>query len=71
MSLYDWNVALRLSAADPPFYSLIMAAMLKADTTNQALLRQAWPDIWTEIEKRYHSRLALGDMRGALPEDAP
>ena len=71
MSLYDWNQALQMSASDPPFYALIMAAMLKADTHNQALLRNAWPDTWREVEKRYNSRLALGNMRGALPEDAP
>lgn len=76
MSLYDYRAALGLSKEDPPFASLIMAAMMKADTNNARLLREAWPEIWTELDRRYNSRLALetGDgklLGGALPEDLP
>lgn len=55
MSLYDYRQSLEISKHDPQFAALIMAAMRKADTTNVALLRWAWPDIWREFELRYHS----------------
>lgn len=71
MSLYDYRKALELSVDDPPFYSFIMAAMLKGDTRSVALLRNAWPDVWEELERRYHSRLAMDGQGGALPEDLP
>lgn len=76
VSLYDYRKALELSADDPPFASLIMAAMLKGDTNNVRLLREAWPDLWAELDRRYHSRLAIETadgkvLGGALPEDAP
>lgn len=50
--------------ADPPFDGLIMAAMRRADTTNIALLRAAWPDVWVELALRYES------PGGLLPDDA-
>ena len=53
MSLYDYRVSQKISADDPPFYALIMAAMRKADTTNEYKLRAAWPDVWEELGKRY------------------
>jgi len=34
MSLYDYRASQQISAAGPPFYSLIMAAMRQADTAN-------------------------------------
>ena len=73
MSFHSFRAALELSKDDPPFYALIMAAMLKADTTNLAKLKHAWPEIWIELDARYHSRLAVeinGELlSGALPED--
>lgn len=76
MSLYDYRKALELAAEDPPFYSLIMAAMMKADTRNTVLLREAFPEVWMELDRRYHSRLAIEGadgklLGGALPEDFP
>lgn len=71
MSLYDWKTAKELRDQDVPFYALIMAAMLKADTRNADLLVRAFPDTAAELERRYHSRLALNGIAGALPEDAP
>ena len=53
MSLYDYLKSQKIE--DYPFYSLIMAAMRKADDRNIRLLREAWPDIWNEFLARYHA----------------
>jgi len=51
----EYLVSQKLSAEDYPFYALIMAAMRKADTTNQAKLKRAWPEVWKELYARYHA----------------
>lgn len=71
MSLYDWKKALELRDADVPFHALIMAAVLKADDSNKSLLWAAWPGVFEEVRARYHSRLALNGVPGALPDDMP
>lgn len=53
MSLYDYTVSRHLVGTS--FDALIMAAMRGADTTNLALLREAWPDVWNELEARYNA----------------
>lgn len=63
MSLHGYHVSKKLAAGDPPFYSLIMAAMRKADTANLTKLQRAFPDVWIELQRRYDAPL------GALPED--
>lgn len=63
MSLYDFRTAIDVNNVSPPFYALIMAAMLKADDVNLLKLKVMWPHIWEELEKRYHAR------GGQLPGD--
>lgn len=63
MSLFDYRAANKISAEDPPFYALIMAAMRKADTVNLPKLRAAFPDTYREVDARYHA------PGGVLPED--
>lgn len=53
MSLYSYNVSKELMVGDPPFSSLIMAAMRKADSNNIAKLKSIFPEIWEELEERY------------------
>lgn len=53
MSLYEYRESEKLERV--PFYALIMAAMRKADSTNIVLLRRAWPEVWVELEARYHA----------------
>lgn len=53
MSLYDFERARELVRSDVPFYALIMAAMMWADTCNAALLRSAFPGVWHEVQARY------------------
>ena len=63
MSLFDYQTSKHIAAGDYPFYALIMAAMRQADTLNAESLRHMWPEIWDELQARYH---AIG---GKLPED--
>ncbi len=53
MSLFDYKAAIRLHRADEPFYALIMAAMYRGDDVNVRKLRDAWPDVWDELQARY------------------
>jgi len=50
---HEFERALALWKADEPFYGLIMAAMLRADTENMEKLRAAFPDVHEELDKRY------------------
>jgi len=55
VSYYDYRMASDLLRGNPPFYALIMAAMQRADTPNAAKLRAAWPEVWAELNARYHT----------------
>lgn len=46
---YDMSVADMLYRTDAPFYALIIAAMLRADSTNTALLRAAYPEVYAYV----------------------
>jgi hypothetical protein len=63
MSHYDYLISQEISAKDPPFASLIMAAMRKADSDNTALLANAFPEIFYELRDRYNA------PGGFLPEE--
>ena len=63
IGLHSYHKALRLHRKDEPFYALIMAAMLKADSDNIAKLREAWPHVYEELNRRRVRRL------GVLSED--
>ena len=55
MSYYDYRVSASLELQDVPFYALIMAAALRADTANLAKLRRACPEVVAELEARYNA----------------
>lgn len=55
MSFHEYQVAREILKTDPPFYSLIIAAMHKADTFNTGWLKVAFPDVWVEAEARYNT----------------
>jgi hypothetical protein len=42
-------------AAEGDFYSLLMAAMRCADTGNTERLREAFPEVWDELNARYQA----------------
>lgn len=55
MSYHEYLASQELSDTDPPFYALVMAAMRKADSRNIALLREAFPETWAELDARYNA----------------
>ena len=55
MSLYDYLEAQKLSQKDIPFYACIMAAMSRSDSRNMEKLRNAWPNVWTELHERHNA----------------
>ena len=55
MSLYEYRESLRISANDPGFYALIMAAARKADTDNMNRLEAAFPKTISELRSRYNA----------------
>jgi hypothetical protein len=55
VSYHEYVISSHLHAEDVPFYAPIMAAMRKADTENARLLRDAWPQVWAELDARYHA----------------
>lgn len=54
MSNYDFNQSLKLIKCNPPFYSLLRAAMINADTENTRKLALAWPELWIDNHIRYN-----------------
>jgi hypothetical protein len=52
VSRFDYEVAKTLRVADTPFGGLVMAAILKSDPHNRALLRAVFPDVWDELNAR-------------------
>jgi hypothetical protein len=44
---------------DDNYYALIMAAMRNADTDNLRKLGEAFPEVWTELLKRYDAPSGL------------
>jgi hypothetical protein len=54
MSLHEYQASHQIATSGHPFYGIIMAAMRKADSINLAKLRREWPDVWAELDARYH-----------------
>jgi hypothetical protein len=54
LSFDDYVIGRELLLNDPPFYALIQAAMRKADTDNLEKLKSAFPEVWEELNARYH-----------------
>lgn len=69
MSLHSYQVSLEISATDPPFSALIMAAMRKADSNNIVLLQAAFPEIWFELEERYWTPGGLIASEGGVRDN--
>lgn len=55
MSRFDYEKSRDLVAEGYPFYAIVMAAMRQADPRNVARLRQAFPETWDELERRYNA----------------
>jgi hypothetical protein len=65
MSYYDYRMSSKIDSSKQTFYSLIMAAMRRADSQNVELMKRAWPEVWEELEQRYHA------PGGILPGEDP
>lgn len=62
----DWHTyqaSVHYGRGDPSFYGLLMAAMRRADSTNAAKLRRAFPEVWDDLQARYEA------PAGILPSD--
>lgn len=55
MSHFDYARSTELARDENPFAALIMAAMRRADSTNAATLKAAFPEIWDELQTRYNA----------------
>ncbi len=55
MSYHEYKMSVYMELKQYPFYAIIMAAMRQADTDNLAKLQQEWPNVWVELEARYHA----------------
>jgi hypothetical protein len=55
-----------MTVGDPPFYGVIMLAMMRADSINVMKLRAAWPDVWDELQARYDAPGAVLDSDGEV-----
>lgn len=71
MALYNYKECLELRRHDYGFYSLIMAAMWKADTQNIEILKAAWPELFEELKARYNAPGGIlpGDRVSPEPDD--
>jgi hypothetical protein len=55
MTFFDYKQSRHIEAQDYTFYSLIMAAIRKADTDNLAKLEKEWPEVVEEFKRRYNA----------------
>ena len=58
---YAWDKAAELSRGDTPFTSLIAAALVRADTTNAALIRACWPELADATQRAYDTGSPSGE----------
>ena len=52
---HAYGVGLKLAKSDPPFYALIAAAAMRADSRNTELIKAAWPEVWQETFDLYNA----------------
>jgi len=67
MSRFDYVQSQRLSGES--FYPLLMAAMRRAGTKNLALLTNAFPEVWYELQARYNAPGGYLECEERNPED--
>jgi len=54
MSIIEYRESMYL-AGEGSFYGLLMACMRNADTDNVEKLKQAFPEVWNELQQRYNA----------------
>ena len=55
MSHHDYIQGREIEMQGRSFYALIQSAMRQADSVNLAKLVKAFPDVWAELQARYHA----------------
>lgn len=63
MSLDDYYSGLAINSRSFTFNGIVQAAMRKADTDNLQKLKDAWPEIYTELQARHNA------PGGMLPDE--
>jgi hypothetical protein len=53
VGLFRYKTAQKIEAEGYPFYALIQAAMRQADTDNLEKLKDAFPEVWSDLQERY------------------
>jgi hypothetical protein len=66
MTRIDYQIAVELKNSDTPFYALIMAAMMRADSENIEILKAGWPEVWRETQARWNA--PGGALTGEWPD---
>lgn len=67
LSFHAYHCAVKLNAQDHPFHALVAAAMMRADTKNEALLRWAFPEVWDTLRVRHNAPLGVvPDLDGEI-----
>lgn len=61
LSSYDYSKALELYKQDVPFYALLGAAFLRADTENFNKLTEAFPDVELQLDQLYNTPIDEGE----------
>lgn len=52
---YDYKFSENISAASPPFYALIAAAMRQADSINSEKLKMVFPGVHDDLVARHNA----------------
>lgn len=52
---YDYEAGREIYVRGYGFYALIQAAMRKADSINQEILKAAFPEEWADLHARYNA----------------
>lgn len=63
MTYHDYLVARDLERCDLPFFALVQAAMRRASTSNLEKLQTVFPEVWSDLQRRYEA------PGGLLPEE--
>ena len=63
---FDYKQSRQLDGEiDASYYALLMLVMRRSDTKNAAKLKEAFPEVYADLQRRY------GAPGGVLPEDGP
>ena len=65
MNYFTYKKGQEIAACNYPFYAVLQALMRDADTDNLEKLRNAFPDVWKELQAR--NKAPGGLLPGEIP----